>query len=120
MLCQKNHPPMPYHPNSVFRFLSTLLLLPCLFFSSLAMEAQEKFIPQPARLITSFPFTVFTGGVILIRARLGDYPDSLNFILDTGSGGISLDSATCERLKLTPLASDAWAFDAPRNDRMQP
>ncbi|MDQ2751685.1 MAG: aspartyl protease family protein, partial [Bacteroidota bacterium] len=28
------------------------------------------------------------------------YPDSLNFVLDTGSGGISLDSATCEYLKI--------------------
>ena len=30
---------------------------------------------------------------MLIRAQLNDIPDSLNFILDTGSGGISLDSA---------------------------
>lgn len=68
--------------------------------------AQEEFIQPPAKLITSFPFTVFTGGVILVKAKLAEFPDSLNFILDTGSGGISLDSATCARLKLNPLPSD--------------
>ncbi len=69
-------------------------------------NAQEEFVPAPAKLITSFPFRQFTGGVVLIRARVGDYPDSLNFILDTGSGGISLDSATCERLKIASQPSD--------------
>jgi hypothetical protein len=68
--------------------------------------AQETFIQPAAKLITTFPFTVFTGGVILLRAKLSDFPDSLNFILDTGSGGISLDSGTCVRLKMTPLPSD--------------
>lgn len=32
---------------------------------------------------------------MIIKAQLGNIPDSLNFILDTGSGGISLDSSTC-------------------------
>jgi hypothetical protein len=44
--------------------------------------------------------------VVVIRAMLEGYPDSLNFILDTGSGGISLDSATCVRLKIPTLPSD--------------
>jgi len=69
-------------------------------------RAQEEFVPSPAKLLTSFPFRQFTGGVVLIKARVGDYPDSLNFILDTGSGGISLDSATCERLKISSQPSD--------------
>lgn len=69
-------------------------------------RAQEEFVPAPAKLLTSFPFRQFTGGVVLIKARVGDYPDSLNFILDTGSGGISLDSATCERLKISSQPSD--------------
>jgi hypothetical protein len=30
----------------------------------------------------------------------------MNFILDTGSGGISLDSTTASELKLTPIPSD--------------
>jgi hypothetical protein len=97
---------MPYHTPCRVRCLFFLLLLPCALFSGPVLEAQEKFIPTPAKFITSFPFTVFTGGVILVRARIGDYPDSLNFILDTGSGGISLDSATCQRMHFQPQLSD--------------
>lgn len=37
---------------------------------------------------------------MIIKARINNIPDSLNFILDTGSGGISLDTATCEALKI--------------------
>lgn len=69
-------------------------------------RAQETFIQRPAKLLTKFPVTLFTGGVVLVKGRLGDFPDSLSFILDTGSGGISLDSSTCERLKLSPVLSD--------------
>ncbi|HXD77912.1 MAG TPA: aspartyl protease family protein [Puia sp.] len=68
--------------------------------------AQETFIQPPAKLLTSFPITLFTGGVILLKARLGNFPDTLNFVLDTGSGGISLDSLTSERLHLKPELSD--------------
>jgi hypothetical protein len=68
--------------------------------------AQEEFVPAPAKLLTSFPFRQFTGGVVLVRAQIGNYPDTLNFILDTGSGGISLDSTTCERLKVKSVPSD--------------
>jgi predicted aspartyl protease len=59
-----------------------------------------------SRLITQVPFTTFTGGVVVIRAQLIGYPDTLNFIMDTGSGGISLDSTTCIRLGITPLLTD--------------
>ena len=75
-------------------------------FSSMKLVAQEEFIPTPSRLITSLPFNTFTGGVAVIKAQLGDFPDSLNFIVDTGSGGISLDSATCAHLHLTTVPSD--------------
>ena len=70
------------------------------------VAAQETFVQPPARLLTTFPITLFTGGVMILRARLGNFPDTLNFVLDTGSGGISLDSSTCERLHLHPLPSD--------------
>lgn len=106
MLCQKKHLSMPYLLRCLhgsFFFLAVCCLT---FFSGRPVEAQEKFVPPPAALITSFPFTVFTGGVILLKAGLGNFPDSLNFILDTGSGGISLDSATVARLKLVTLPSD--------------
>jgi hypothetical protein len=68
--------------------------------------AQETFVQPPAKLLTTFPFTLFTGGVMVLRARLDNFPDTLNFILDTGSGGISLDSGTCERLHMKPVLSD--------------
>jgi hypothetical protein len=72
----------------------------------LPARAQEEFIGPPAKLITNFSFRQFSGGVIVIKGRFNDYPDSLNFILDTGSGGISLDSVTCKQLKIKTEASD--------------
>ncbi len=48
-----------------------------------------------SRFITRLAFRQLNGGIILFKAKVNDYPDSLNFILDTGSGGISLDSTTC-------------------------
>ena len=62
--------------------------------------AQEQFIEPPARMLTKFKFRQLSGGIILIGARLNNLPDTLNFILDTGSGGISLDSATCEEFHI--------------------
>lgn len=83
------------------------LLLACLVcLAPLLTRAQEEFVPPPAKLLTQFSFRTFTGGVVLINARVGNYPDTLNFILDTGSGGISLDSSTCERLNIQSQPSD--------------
>lgn len=65
-----------------------------------ALTAQEQFIEKRAKLITKFPFKQLTGGVVLVQAKFNDNPTALNFILDTGSGGISLDSATCEEFKI--------------------
>ncbi len=42
----------------------------------------------------------------MLQGQFGNFPDTLNFILDTGSGGISLDSTTAEYLKLKPVPSD--------------
>jgi len=89
----------------MIRFLFVLLTL-LASLQSEKLQAQETFVQPPSRLITSFPFNVFTGGVILLKAKLNNFPDSLNFILDTGSGGISLDSETCVRLRMTPQPSD--------------
>jgi hypothetical protein len=69
-------------------------------------QAQEEFVEPPARLLTQFPFQVLTGGVIILRAQFADFPDTLNFILDTGSGGISLDSLTAVYFNLHPVPSD--------------
>jgi hypothetical protein len=47
-----------------------------------------------------------TGGIVLLQGRLDPFPDTLNFILDTGSGGISLDSATTAYFGLKPEPSN--------------
>lgn len=76
------------------------------FFCSPAL-AQEIYTPRPqASFITKFPFKQYSGGVMVVRALLNNIPDTLNFILDTGSGGISLDSSTCDQYNLVPKASD--------------
>ena len=81
------------------KLLCLILLTP--FFKT--SFAQEEFI-EPSRFLTKFNFMQLTGGVILLHARLDTFPDTLNFILDTGSGGISLDSTTAAYfgLKATP------------------
>ncbi len=68
--------------------------------------AQEIIIEPQAHLITRFPFKQYSGGVMMVKAQLANIPDSLNFILDTGSGGISLDSSTCEEFKIPLVATD--------------
>ena len=67
-------------------------------------SAQKNKNFSTAGLVTRFPFTVLSGGIIIMQLRLGDFPDTLNFILDTGSGGVSLDSSTVSyfRLPITP------------------
>ncbi|HEX8314410.1 MAG TPA: aspartyl protease family protein [Flavisolibacter sp.] len=67
------------------------------------LSAQEEFI-EPSRFLTKFSFTQLSGGVVLLQARFNSFKDTLNFILDTGSGGISLDSSTVDffGLKGTP------------------
>jgi hypothetical protein len=81
-------------------------ILLCAFFNSPRLFAQEEFVQPPAKMLTSFPFRQFSGGVVVIKGRINDIKDSLNFILDTGSGGISLDSQTVEELKLPVKGSD--------------
>jgi hypothetical protein len=86
--------------NLIFILFSGLLFYPA------AARSQEEFIPAPAKLLSSISFTTLQGGIIILRARLSNYPDTLNFILDTGCPGISLDSMTCIRLHITPILSD--------------
>lgn len=68
-------------------------------------RAQEEFI-TPSRFLTKFDFEQLTGGVILLHAQFDVFPDTLNFILDSGSGGISLDSATASYFKLKGTPSN--------------
>ena len=78
-----------------------ILLLTCCFGKT---WAQEEFI-EPSRFLTKIPFKQLTGGVVLLNARFAQFPDTLNFILDTGSGGISLDSSTAAYFGVQPQPS---------------
>lgn len=76
------------------------------FLAAKPVAAQEEFIEPPSREIAKIPFTQLTGGIVILHAKLNDFPDTLNFILDTGSSGISLDSTTVDYLKLKPTPTD--------------
>ncbi|WP_037351845.1 aspartyl protease family protein [Sediminibacterium salmoneum] len=77
------------------KIFSIILLL-----GSLQLSAQEEFVPPDARFISKVPFFQLSGGIIILKAQLDQFSDSLNFVLDTGSGGISLDSTTAEKLSI--------------------
>jgi hypothetical protein len=79
-------------------FIASLIQVP--------VQAQEEFIAPPSRLLTKVPFDQLTGGIIIMHAKLENFPDTLNFILDTGSSGISLDSSTASYLGLKPIPTD--------------
>ena len=80
-------------------FAISLLLL-----SGNPLAAQEEFIEPPSHHLATMPFVQLTGGIIIMKASFANFPDTLNFILDTGSSGISLDSTTVDYfgLKATP------------------
>jgi Aspartyl protease/PDZ domain len=74
--------------------------------AGIPVVAQEEFIEPPSRVLCRIPFVQLTGGIVIIRAQLSDSPDTLNFVLDTGSSGISLDSTTAAYLKLRPTPTN--------------
>src|SRR5690349_7308743 len=41
------------------------------------VQAQEEFIQPPAKLLARFPFKLLTGGIITVKARLSNFPDTL-------------------------------------------
>ncbi len=86
--------------------IACLLLAGVLLLSAKPLAAQEEFIEPPARHLTTVPFYQLTGGIVIMKAKLADFADTLNFILDTGSSGISLDSTTVDYLKLKPTPTD--------------
>jgi hypothetical protein len=81
----------------------TVIFMQCL---TVQVWAQEEFVQPPARSVTKFSFVQLTGGIIIVQGLLDKIPDTLNFVLDTGSGGISLDSATVEEFHLKKDKSD--------------
>ncbi|MEP7318107.1 MAG: aspartyl protease family protein [Panacibacter sp.] len=95
---------MRRNQSSITAIIAGVIIFFCLLGQH--VTAQEEFVPPPAKHITSFSFTMLTGGIIIVHAALDNFKDSLNFVLDTGSGGISLDSATCDYLGLPKKMSD--------------
>jgi hypothetical protein len=82
-------------------------LLPlCSLLKPVYVRAQEEFVSPLAKHIATIPFIQLTGGIVIVRATLDDFKDTLNFVFDTGSGGISLDSATCDHYGLKRVMSD--------------
>ena len=74
-------------------------------FYSCFSYGQETSFEKPATFITKFPFKQLNGGVILVQARFDTIAQPLNFILDSGSGAISLDSATTEEFNIPHIPS---------------
>ncbi|MBK7291037.1 MAG: aspartyl protease family protein [Chitinophagaceae bacterium] len=83
-----------------------LLVTLIVMFSTSSVVAQEEFIDPPSKELTTIPFEQLTGGIILLHAKFADFPDTLNFILDTGSSGISLDSTTVDYFGLVPTPTE--------------
>jgi hypothetical protein len=75
----------------------------CLAFAGIA---QEEFVLPQAKLLARFPFTQLSGGIVIVKAQIDNFPDTLNFVFDTGSGGISLDSTTADYLKVTLVKTE--------------
>jgi hypothetical protein len=75
-----------------------------LFYNSLSYGQKTSF-DKPAEFITKFHFKQLSGGVILIHARFDTIEQPLNFILDTGSGAISLDSSTVKEFHISHIPS---------------
>lgn len=84
------------------KYLLQIIMLLLVVFS----KAQEIIALPSSKLLSKFRFEQLNGGVILLHATLDEYKDSLNFLLDTGSGGISLDSVTAVEFKLESIHSD--------------
>lgn len=81
-------------------------LLAASIFLATGSHAQEEFIPPPSQTLTTVPFSLAAESVILIKGVFPGNTDTLNFILDTGSSGISLDSTTASALGLVPEESE--------------
>ena len=85
-------------------------MIRCLFYiiftlAFLPSYSQEETIEKDARLITRFSFRQLSGGVALVQANFDTISVPFNFIMDTGSGAISLDSSTTAEFKIPHLPS---------------
>lgn len=85
------------------RIIKYIIIFSLLPYTGYAQEILSR--PAP-KLLAKFPFQVFSGGVMVVKAQLEGIKDTFNFILDTGSGGISLDSATCSHYNIPTKLTD--------------
>jgi hypothetical protein len=86
--------------------MKRIVIVIAMFCANASCFAQEEFVPPQARLLARIPFIQISGGIVIVKAQLDDFADSLNFVFDTGSGGISLDSITANYLNLKFTKSD--------------
>ena len=85
---------------------ASLWLLSWMLINGLSTNGQEPGAPPPSHTLAVIPFSLATESVVLVQGTLVGHADTLTFILDTGSSGISLDSTTAVSLGFTPEASD--------------
>src|SRR6218665_335937 len=88
------------------RSIQLTVIATAMLLSTDRLWAQEEFVEPPSRVLTRIPILQVTGGVVILKAQLDDFPDTLSFILDSGSSGISLDSTTVAAFHLKPVPSD--------------
>ncbi len=67
----------------------------------LSSNSQDNLDQPNAKLVSKFAFTQLTGGLVIVHATIDTSTIELNFLLDTGSGGISLDSTVARSLGFT-------------------
>lgn len=68
-------------------------------------KCQDITNDRHSKFITKIPFKELSGGVIVLQAKVDTISEPLNFILDTGSGAISLDSETTAEFHIPHIPS---------------
>lgn len=96
----------PISRKFLFLLVFSLLAISCRVAEAQKSDDRKSTNNYTASLLSRFPFTMLSGGIIIIQLRLDDFTDTLNFILDTGSGGVSLDSTTVNYFHLPVTPSD--------------
>ncbi len=77
----------------------TILFILCTIAN--ATLSQKNIYTEPSKLLTKLKFHLPQEGVVIFNVLLDNYPDTLNFIFDTGASAAFLDSATAARLNIS-------------------
>ena len=94
------------YSNNIFRcFISFTVVV---ILNSCVTSKSTQIFPAGSynKPIATFPFQELSGGIIVVKAKIDTYIDSLNFIFDTGNTGFSIDSSTAAQLGLKVVTSD--------------